>query len=288
MKNTVSYFFALTLTLVSSLCAAQSTPSASSTTEAPAESVGVMDNPCAALLPPPEVPAGPALRNRSSQAAIAAASKAWEDQRMHYDFGSLCSYREANVKLASASDHRVVFMGDSITQSWIDADPDLFTNDVIDRGVSGQTTPQMLVRFRADVIDLHPAVVHILAGTNDIAGNTGPTSIETIENNIKSMVELARANHIRVILATITPVASYPWRRSIQPVETIRTLNDWIKSYAKDNGLVYVDYFSSLDDGHRGFIAKLAIDGVHPNPDGYAVMDKLAKQAIKQALSSAP
>lgn len=288
MKNTVLYFFALTLTLASSLCAAQSAPLTSSTTEAPAESVGVMDNPCAALLPPPEVPAGPALRNRSSQAAIAAASKAWENQRMRYDFGSLCSYREANVNLAPASDHRVVFMGDSITQSWIDADPSLFTNDVINRGISGQTTPQMLMRFRADVIDLHPAVVHILAGTNDVAGNTGPTSIEMIENNIKSMVELARAHHIRVILATITPAASYPWRPSIQPVETIRTLNDWIKSYAKENGLVYVDYFSSLDDGHRGFIAKLAIDGVHPNADGYAVMDKLARQAVKQALSSSP
>jgi lysophospholipase L1-like esterase len=247
-----------------------------------------MDDPCAALLPPPEVPAGPALRNRSSQAAIAAASKAWEDQRMRYDFGGLCRYRIANAKLPSASDHRVIFMGDSITQSWIDADPSLFTNDVIDRGISGQTTPQMLVRFRADVIDLHPAVVHILAGTNDIAGNTGPTSIETIENNIKSMVELARVHHIRVILATITPAASYPWRPSIQPVDTIRTLNDWIKSYAKENGLVYLDYFSSLDDGHRGFIAKLSIDGVHPNAGGYKVMDKLARQAIKQALSSSP
>ncbi|MFK2893707.1 SGNH/GDSL hydrolase family protein [Dyella flagellata] len=207
---------------------------------------------------------------------------------MKFDFGGLCRYRAANAKLPQATSHRVVFMGDSITQSWIDADADLFTDDVIDRGVAGQTTPQMLLRFRQDVVDLHPAVVHILAGTNDIAGNTGPTSIEAIENNIQSMVELARAQHIRVILASITPVARYPWQPSVQPVETVRKLNDWMKTYAKQNGLTYVDYFDALDDGHGGFVAKLAIDGVHPNPAGYAVMDKLAKQAIKEALSSQP
>lgn len=204
------------------------------------------------------------------------------------DYGSLCRYRQPNATLSPATANRVVFMGDSITESWIASDPGLFTNDVIDRGVSGQTTPQMLVRFRQDVIDLHPAVVHILAGTNDIAGNTGPTTLATIENNIKSMVELARANHIRVILGALTPAASYPWQPSVQPVDTIRALNDWIKAYAKENGLVYVDYFSPLDDGHRGFIAKWSLDGVHPNPDGYAEMGKLARQAIKQALSSSP
>ena len=289
VKVSASLSFVMAMALASSINAAQSSPpAASSITEAPAESVGVMDNPCAALLPPPEVPAGPAHRSRSAQAALAAASKAWDEQQIHYDFGGLCRYRIANAKLPSATDHRVVFMGDSITQSWIDADPSLFTNDVIDRGIAGQTTPQILLRFRQDVIDLHPAVVHILASTNDVAGNTGPTSIEAIEGNIKSMVEMARANHIRVILASITPVASYPWRPEVQPVETIRTLNDWMKGYAKENGLIYLDYFTSLDDGHRGFIAKLAIDGVHPNEAGYAVMDKLARQAIKEALSSAP
>lgn len=284
MKVSATLSFILTIAFASSIAAAQSSaPATSSSTE----TVGVMDNPCAALLPPPETP-GPALRHRTSQAAIAAASKAWEDQRMRYDFGDLCRYHDANAKLPPATDHRVVFMGDSITQGWIDADPNLFTNDVIDRGISGQTIPQMLLRFRQDVIDLHPAVVHILAGTNDIAGNTGPTSIDAIENNIKSMAELARANHIRVILASITPAANYPWQPSIQPIESIRTLNDWMKTYAKKNGLVYVDYFTPLDDGHHGFIAKLAIDGVHPNADGYAVMDKLARQAIKEALSFKP
>lgn len=288
MKVSASLSFLVTMALASAANAAQSSPPAnSSITLVPPKAVGVVDDPCATLLPLPEVP-GPALRRRSSQKALAAASKAWDEQHLRYDFGGLCRYREANTQLPQATDHRVVFFGDSITQAWIDADPSLFTNDVIDRGISGQTTTQMVVRFRQDVIDLHPAVVNILAGTNDIAGNTGPTSIEVIENNIKTMVELARAHHIRVILASITPVAKYPWRPEVQPVETIRTLNDWMKGYAKENGLVYLDYFSSLDDGHRGFIAKLAIDGVHPNADGYAVMNKLAKKAMDEALSMSP
>jgi lysophospholipase L1-like esterase len=266
-------------------------PASSSSTEPPAATVGIVDSPCDALLPPPETPAlaGPKRPLLpQSRAALAAASKAWEEQRLAFDFGGLCRYREANAKLPAATAHRVVFMGDSITQGWIDADPSLFTDDVLDRGVSGQTTPQMLVRFRQDVIDLHPAVVHILAGTNDIAGNTGPTSLQNIENNIQTMVELAQAHHIHVILATLTPAAKYPWRPSVESVESIRALNDWIKTYAKQNGLTYVDYFTALDDGHRGFIAKLSIDGVHPNAQGYAVMDKLAREAIKQALSSSP
>ncbi|GGA02560.1 lipase [Dyella caseinilytica] len=204
------------------------------------------------------------------------------------DFGDLCRYRDANAALPQASSHRVVFMGDSITEAWGTGDPKLFTDDVIDRGVSGQTTPQMVLRFQADVVDLKPAVVHILAGTNDIAGNTGPTSLGAIENNIKTMVELARANHIRVILASLTPVARYPWRPSVTPIESIKALNDWIEAYADKEGLVYVNYFTPLDDGHRGFKAKLAIDGVHPNPAGYAVMSELAKTAISQAHSQTP
>ena len=284
--------FALALAFTCNICAAQTAaPASSSTAETPAAAVGIMDNPCGALLPPPEAPAlaGPKRPLLpQSRAALAAASKAWEEQRLAFDFGGLCRYREANAKLPAATAHRVVFMGDSITQAWIEEDPGLFTDDVIDRGVSGQTTPQMLVRFRQDVIDLHPAVVHILAGTNDIAGNTGPTTLRNIQNNIQSIVELAQAHHIRVILATLTPAAAYPWRPSVQPVDSIRALNDWIKAYAKQNGLTYVDYFTPLDDGHRGFTAKLSIDGVHPNAQGYAVMDKLAREAIKQALSSSP
>jgi len=288
MKHTALHALVLALMFASGYCAAQSTPPAASSTQAADQDVGVVQDPCGALLPPPEAPAGPARVHRSATAALAAASKAWEEQRKRYDFGGLCHYHLANAKLPAATGHRVVFMGDSITEFWHDQDPAFFTNDVIDRGVSGQTTPQMLLRFRADVIDLHPAVVHILAGTNDVAGNTGPTSVENIEGNIKNMVELARAHHIRVILASITPAANYPWRPQIRPIETIRTINDWMKTYAKQEGLVYVDYFAALDDGHRGFQANLAQDGVHPNKAGYAVMDKLAMQAIKQALASSP
>lgn len=292
MKVSAFVSFALAMAFTCNICMAQTAaPASSSSTEPPAATVGIVDSPCDTLLPPPETPAlaGPKRPLLpQSRAALAAASKAWEEQRLAFDFGGLCHYREANAKLPAATSHRVVFMGDSITQGWIDADPSFFTDDVLDRGVSGQTTPQMLVRFRQDVIDLHPAAVHILAGTNDIAGNTGPTTLQNIENNIQTMVELAQAHHIHVILATLTPAAKYPWRPEVESVENIRALNDWIKAYAKQNGLTYVDYFTALDDGHRGFIAKLAIDGVHPNAQGYAVMDKLAKEAIKQALSSSP
>ncbi|WP_333676462.1 SGNH/GDSL hydrolase family protein [Dyella sp.] len=292
MKVSAFVSFALAMAFTCNICMAQTAaPASSSSTEPPAATVGIVDNPCDTLLPPPEAPAlaGPKRPLLpQSRAALAAASKAWEEQRLAFDFGGLCHYREANAKLPAATAHRVVFMGDSITQGWIDADPGIFTDDVLDRGVSGQTTPQMLVRFRQDVIDLHPAVVHILAGTNDIAGNTGPTTLQDIENNIQTMVELAQAHHIHVILATLTPAARYPWRPGVESVESIRALNDWIKTYAKQNGLTYVDYFTALDDGHRGFIAKLSIDGVHPNAQGYAVMDKLAREAIKQALSASP
>ncbi|HUA81268.1 MAG TPA: SGNH/GDSL hydrolase family protein [Dyella sp.] len=262
------------------------------------EAVGVVTNPCVAL--PPEPAIVRAFMAQSDQAKahhqsmpqpsaeVNAASKAWQDQRTLQDFGNVCRYRDANAALAPATSHRVVFMGDSITEAWGTGDPTLFTDDVIDRGIAGQTTPQMVLRFQADVIDLNPAVVQILAGTNDIAGNTGPTSLDAIENNMKAMVEMARAHHIRVVLAALTPAARYPWRPSVAPIETIKALNDWIKTYADKEGLTYVDYFTPLDDGHRGFRAALTIDGVHPNAAGYAVMSRLAKAAISQAQSKAP
>jgi len=263
---------------------AQTAPIPAFHTDAQAEPVGVVNDPCAVLMPPPEAP-GPAAR-RNAQTALAAASKAWAQQRMEQDFGGLCHYAHPNTTLAPATSHRVIFFGDSITEGWGSGDPSLFTDDVIDRGVSGQTTSQMLLRFRADVVNLHPAVVHILAGTNDIAGNTGPVTLATIENNLQSMVDLARANHIRVILASLTPAAKYPWRPNVEAVENIRTLNAWIKGYAQKEGLTYVDYFTPLEDGHRGFKANLSVDGVHPNAAGYVIMSRLAKQAIAKAESS--
>jgi len=182
----------------------------------------------------------------------------------------------------------VVFLGDSITDSWINHDPELFRNDRLDRGISSQTTGQMLLRFRADVLDLHPAVVHILAGTNDIAGNTGATSLAIIEGNIASMADLARAHGVRVIIASILPVAHYGWHSLVQPIASISALNDWLRAYSAREHYTYVDYYAVLNDGQGGFKAALAYDGVHPNPAGYAAMHALAEAAIAQALARRP
>jgi len=223
-----------------------------------AQTTGVMDAPCVAVS---------AVPITARQAA---------------DFGGLCRYEKENARLAPATSHRVVFFGDSITELWKLLDFSFFTNDLIDRGVSGQTTSQMLLRFQADVIDLHPRAVQILAGTNDIAGNTGPTSIPHIEANIRAMVELAKAHHIKVMLASIPPTTRFPWNPGIDPVASIQTLNAWLRDYAHREGLIYVDYYSALEDDQHGFKAALSKDGVHPNKDGYAAMRPIAQAAIDQ------
>ena len=189
------------------------------------------------------------------------------------DFFDLCRYRAANQALAKPSPARIVFMGDSITQGWKESRPEFFRGDRVDRGISGQTTSQMLGRFYADVIALHPAAVHILAGTNDIAGNGGPTTLENVENNIRTMVELARVHRIRVILGTILPVARYSWRPEIEPVPSIGALNSWIRSYSKSHGIILVDYYAALDDGRHGLAPSDSGDGVHPSPAGYVKME---------------
>src|SRR5437016_6744331 len=214
------------------------------------------------------------------------------------DWPALGRYRDANTKVnpPAKGEHRVVFMGDSITDSWDDPKYGGFFpgQPYIDRGISGQTTPQMLVRFRADVVALRPEVVVILAGTNDLAGNTGPSTVEAIEENLISMVELARANSIRVVLASILPVSDYektkdgkPIVRTAQrPPEKIRALNEWMKTYAAKNKSIYLDYYSSMID-EKGFLKdELSEDGLHPNAKGYAVMAPLAEQAIAVALKS--
>jgi len=175
-----------------------------------------------------------------------------------------------------------VFYGDSITQGW-DLAKSFPGKPYVNRGISGQTTPQMLVRFRQDVIALKPQVVVILAGTNDIAQNTGPETLEQIEDNFASMAELARANNIRVVLSSITPVYDYPWRAGMEPVEKIRALNDWLRSYAAAHGDMYLDYFSAMQDARHGLPPALSPDGVHPNAAGYAVMAPLAEKAIGEA-----
>ena len=177
-------------------------------------------------------------------------------------------------------------MGDSITQGWhfTGADGFFAGKPYINRGISGQTTPQMLVRFRQDVIDLKPRVVVILAGTNDIAGNTGPETLEQIEENLASMTDMATANHIRVVLSSILPAFDYPWKPGLMPAPKILELNRWIKAWAADHGYVYVDYHSAMKDDRDGLPPALSHDGVHPLPAGYAVMAPLVEAGIKKAL----
>lgn len=204
------------------------------------------------------------------------------------DWANLERFREANEKLPPSleCDDRVVFMGNSITQGWIDQLPEFFAPEkhYINRGISGQTTPQMLLRFRQDVINLRPKVVVILAGTNDIAGNTGPSTLEMIEDNIRSMTELAQANGIQVVLCSIVPAVDYPWKPGLEPAPKIVELNSRIKKYASTRGAVYCDYFTAMADDRNGLPAKFSGDGVHPNKEGYAIMQPIVENAIARAL----
>ncbi len=200
------------------------------------------------------------------------------------DFGGLCRYAAANRALAGKK-VRVVFMGDSITESWIRYDPALFANGVVDRGIGGQTTSQMLVRFRQDVIALKPQVVHLMAGTNDVAGNSGPATMETVMGHIESMAQLARANGIKVILASVPPVAIFSWSPAARPAPQVIELNRRIADFARANGFVYVDYHSALTAPDGGMNRDFARDGVHPNAAGYATMRPLADAALTKALS---
>jgi lysophospholipase L1-like esterase len=206
------------------------------------------------------------------------------------DFGQLARYREANAALAApaAGENRVVFLGDSITDYW--KLQDYFPGKpYINRGIDGQTTPEMLVRFRQDVIDLHPAVVVVLAGTNDIAGVTGRTSNKDIESNYASMAELARTHHIRMVFASILPVHNYTHDAeesfALRPSARILALNKWLKNYCAENRFVYLDYFSALVD-ERGMLKRaLADDGLHPTDAGYKIMASLAEKSIQKALA---
>jgi lysophospholipase L1-like esterase len=194
----------------------------------------------------------------------------------------------ANTVAPTPNEKRVVFMGNSITEGWVNLHPEFFAGKFyINRGISGQTTPQMLLRFRADVIKLKPRVVVILAGTNDIAGNTGPSTIEMIEDNLISMAQLAKANGIKVILCSVLPVFDYPWKPGLQPAEKIIALNKLIKAYAaKDSSMIYLDFFSAMVDERKGMKAEYSADGVHPNEAGYNVMEPLTEEAISKAFGT--
>jgi len=205
------------------------------------------------------------------------------------DWPNVARYREDNALLEppKADETRVVFMGDSITDGWGREKSVFFPGKpYINRGISGQTTPQMLLRFRPDVIALKPRVVVILAGTNDLAGNTGPASLADIEGNLSSMTELAQANGIKVVLASVLPVNDYNEPRTAdRPPEKILELNGWIKAYAKRKSVVYLDYHSAMLDDNHALKGSLSGDGLHPNADGYAIMAPLAQRAIEQALA---
>ncbi len=203
------------------------------------------------------------------------------------DWASLERYQEANAKLTpqESAENRVIFYGNSITDSWASLFPEMFPGKhYLGRGISGQTTPQMLVRFPQDVIRLEPDVVVILAGTNDIAGNTGPSTQTMIEDNIVSMVDLALANSISVVLCSVLPVSDYPWKPGLNPGPKIVELNAWMRQLAQNEGLVYVDYHSEMVNDSLGLARELTYDGVHPNKAGYQVMARLVDPAIGTAL----
>ncbi len=234
-----------------------------------ADPVGIVADPC---------PVHPAPANGAEW-------EAWKLHMLTRDFGQLCRYAAQNAKLAaSGAKVRVVFMGDSITDNWIGADATLFTDGLVDRGIGGQTTPQMLVRFRADVLALKPRAVHIMAGTNDIAGITGAATMATVQGNIATMADLARAHGIKVILASTPPAVAFPWSPGMKPAPQIVALNAWLRGYAAKNGFTYVDYHAALASPDGGMKPGYASDGVHPTPQGYAVMKPLALAAIAKTL----
>jgi lysophospholipase L1-like esterase len=208
--------------------------------------------------------------------AAGAASQAMQTD----DWANLAHYREANRGLARHDPDRIVFMGDSITEGW-ESQPFIHgKSHFVDRGISGQTAPQMLVRFRSDVVALKPAVVHILAGTNDIAGNTGPETENQIFGYIVTMARLARANHIKVILGSVPPAADFPWRPGLDPALKIKTLNARLRAYALRHRITYADYWHVLASSNGGMKAQYSDDGVHPNARGYEAMRPVAEAAI--------
>lgn len=233
-----------------------------------------------------------AARLGAQQSPAATDTRAARDsaalERLRNDWGGLRRYRMANdsVGLPVAGEDRVVFYGNSITDSWAKFFPAMFPGEpYIGRGISGQTTPQMLVRFHQDVVALRPSVVVILAGTNDIAGNTGPSTLEMIEENISAMTEIAKQHGIRVVLSSVLPVYDYPWKPGLEPAPKIIALNQWIKAYAASVGETYLDYHAAMVDARGGLPPALSADGVHPNEAGYRLMAPLAKAAIEQALA---
>ncbi len=207
------------------------------------------------------------------------------DYKLMTDFGDLAHFHDADLQVGPPAPgvNRVVFMGDSITEGW-HLDVSFPGKPYINRGISAQSSPQMLLRFRQDVIDLDPKVVVILAGTNDIAENTGPMTMQQSENNIMSMADLATANGIKPVLCSVMPSTGFWWHRGIDPSAEIAALNKWMKAYAARKGYVYLDYYSAMVDAQGGLPKNLSPDGVHPNAAGRAIMAPLTEAGIEKAL----
>jgi len=207
-----------------------------------------------------------------------------EQARKQSDWSGLCRYRAENAALRGKPAPRVVFLGDSITENWRYGDPGLFSDEIIDRGISGQTSSQILLRFYPDAIALHPAVVHIMAGTNDVLQYTGPIGDDDIVNNITAMIDLAQINHIKVVLASILPISVRSWQPNLKPAARLGRLNERLRALAAARRVLFVDYGATLKDADGGLRADLGNDGVHPNRAGYTAMRPLANRAVAQAL----
>lgn len=216
----------------------------------------------------------------------AVAFGAWQQQLFAKDYAGLCRYREANTHLPAQSEKRVVFFGDSITEAWSEVRPESFEPDWINRGIAGQTTKQMIGRFRADVIELHPDVVHILAGINDISGATGPTSLDQIASNLSTMVELARLHGIAVVLATLLPAKAYQGTADPERAAAIAALNAWIRQYSRCEQIALIDYYAALSDSNQSMPLFLTSDGIHPNARGYAVMEGLVRREFADSIEA--
>ncbi|MGZ6017794.1 MAG: GDSL-type esterase/lipase family protein [Phenylobacterium sp.] len=254
--------------------------------------VGMVDQPClpgsfgrsdaevalAAALVAGGTPDPKAMAAYAAGAADRAKLDAWREKN---DFADLCRFRADDERLAKQGGVRVIFLGDSITELWRAADPGFFDDHVVNRGISGQTSSQLVLRFEQDVVALHPKAVHIMIGTNDVAGNAGPERPEDLKNNLRAMAAIAKANHIRVILGAIPPASVISWRPSIRPAAQIRDLNAWIAGFAKTEGLGFVDYGPVLAGPDGGMKPALTRDGVHPLKAGYALMRPIAEGAVK-------
>lgn len=234
---------------------------------------GIVDDPCAVELAAAAGPPGETAQARTQR-----------EQRAR-DWPDLCHYRKANAALAGQAT-KVVFLGDSITEFWVANAPGLFTQGTVGRGISGQTSPQLLLRLYSDVVALHPRVMHLMVGTNDIAGNTGPATLQDVKNNLLAMLDLAAAHRITVVLAAIPPSKNLYWI-AFDPRPRIRELNDWLRALASARKLVFVDYGAVLADEEGGMRAELSADGVHPSRQGYDRMRPLAEAAIARALARA-